>query len=49
MSPVAVAHRVDGPEGAPLVVLSNSLGATRAMWEPQLPALTQRFRVVSYD
>jgi 3-oxoadipate enol-lactonase len=46
---VAVAHSVDGPDDAPVVVLSNSLGATREMWAPQLPALAERFRVVSYD
>jgi 3-oxoadipate enol-lactonase len=46
---VAVAHSIDGPDDAPVVVLSNSLGATREMWAPQLPALAERFRVVSYD
>jgi 3-oxoadipate enol-lactonase len=47
---VAVSHTVDGrPDGAPVVVLSNSLGATRRMWDPQVPALAERFRVVSYD
>ena len=42
-------YRFDGPEDAPVVVLSNSLGTTLAMWEPQLPALTERFRVLRYD
>ena len=40
---------VDGPEGAPALVLSNSLGATHEMWDRQLPALTEHFRVVRYD
>jgi 3-oxoadipate enol-lactonase len=40
---------VDGPAGAPALVLANSLGATVDMWEPQLPALTERFRVVRFD
>jgi 3-oxoadipate enol-lactonase len=46
---VEVSHTVAGPEDAPVVVLSNSLGATRAMWDPQVPALAERYRVVSYD
>jgi 3-oxoadipate enol-lactonase len=49
MSAVDVSHRVDGPEDAPVVLLSNSLGATYAMWDPQMPALSARFRVVRYD
>lgn len=40
---------VDGRTEAPAVVLSASLGATVAMWEPQLRALAGRFRVVRYD
>jgi 3-oxoadipate enol-lactonase len=42
-------YRVDGPAGAPAVVLSNSLGSTLEMWDGQLPVLTRRFRVVRYD
>ena len=49
MTAVEVSHTVAGPEDAPVVVLSNSLGATRAMWDPQVPALAERYRVVSYD
>jgi 3-oxoadipate enol-lactonase len=46
---VAVSYTVDGPADAPVVVLSNSLGATRGMWDPQVPALAERYRVVTYD
>lgn len=49
MSRIDVHHEVTGPEGAPVVVLSNSLGATLEMWDPQLPALAERYRVVRYD
>jgi 3-oxoadipate enol-lactonase len=42
-------HRINGPYDAPVVVLSNSLGATMEMWAPQIPALSVRFRVLRYD
>jgi 3-oxoadipate enol-lactonase len=46
---VDVHHELLGPDDAPTVVLSNSLGSTPAMWDAQLPALTERLRVVRYD
>jgi 3-oxoadipate enol-lactonase len=41
--------RLEGPADAPVVVLSSSLGTTLAMWEPQMPMLTERFAVLRYD
>ncbi len=40
---------VEGPAGAPWLVLSNSLGTTSSLWDPQMPALRHRFRVVRYE
>ena len=40
--------RLKGPDGAPVVVLSNSLGTTLEMWEPQVPALSAHFGVLRY-
>jgi 3-oxoadipate enol-lactonase len=40
---------MDGPAGAPVLLLGNSLGTTTALWEPQLPELSQRFQVLRYD
>ncbi|GAA4225902.1 3-oxoadipate enol-lactonase [Actinomadura meridiana] len=42
-------HRLDGPEGAPVVVLGPSLGTTMDLWLPQLPALSRSWRVLRYD
>ena len=42
-------YQIDGPDHAPVVVLSNSLGTTLSMWDPQVPALSQKFRVLRYD
>jgi 3-oxoadipate enol-lactonase len=41
--------RFEGPADAPVVVLSNSLGTTSDMWEPQMAALTRQFGVLRYD
>ena len=41
--------RIDGPDGAPWLVLSNSLGAALEMWEPQVAAFSGEFRVLRYD
>jgi 3-oxoadipate enol-lactonase len=46
---VTLEHRLHGPAGAPVLVLSNSLGTTQRLWERQLPALAERFRVLTYD
>jgi 3-oxoadipate enol-lactonase len=49
MAAVEVHHVVSGPADAPVVVLSNSLGATHRMWDAQADSLAERFRVVRYD
>jgi 3-oxoadipate enol-lactonase len=45
---VRIAYRFDGPAAAPVVVLSNSLMASMAMWQPQMEALAD-FRVLRMD
>jgi 3-oxoadipate enol-lactonase len=46
---VRLHHRLDGPEDAPALVLSNSLGTRHTMWDAQAPALVERFRLLRYD
>jgi 3-oxoadipate enol-lactonase len=46
---VSLNTRVDGAEGAPWVVLSNSLGADVSMWDGQIDMLTRKYRVLRYD
>jgi 3-oxoadipate enol-lactonase len=46
---MSLAHRLHGPDGAHVVVLSNSLGTTQELWSRQLPELAERFRVLTYD
>jgi 3-oxoadipate enol-lactonase len=42
-------HRLDGPEGAPVLVLANSLGTTLELWEANVGALTASHRVLRFD
>jgi 3-oxoadipate enol-lactonase len=46
---VEVEYTLDGPEDAPVVAFSNSLGTTGAMWDAQAAALSERFRVLRYN
>lgn len=41
--------RIDGADGAPWIICSNSLGATHRMWAPQMKCLTRSHRVLRYD
>lgn len=42
-------YRLDGPVDAPVLVLSNSLGTDLHMWDAQVPAFAERFRVLRFD
>ena len=46
---ITIHYRLDGPEGAPVVMLSNSLGTRLEMWDAQIEALAARYRVLRYD
>jgi len=46
---VRLFQRFDGPTGAPALLLSNSLGTSLEMWDAQMPAFAERFRVLRYD
>jgi 3-oxoadipate enol-lactonase len=40
---------IEGRDGGPTLMLSNSLGCNLQMWQPQMKALTQHFQVLRYD
>ena len=44
-----IAFRIDGPPGAPVVMLSNSLMSSHRMWDAQIDALLARYQVLRYD
>src|SRR5215470_16214821 len=42
-------HSLDGPEGAPALILGPSLGTSLAVWEPSLPELARTHQVLRFD
>jgi 3-oxoadipate enol-lactonase len=42
-------YRLSGQADAPVLVMSNSLGTTLEMWQPQLAALEGSFHLLRYD
>lgn len=42
-------YQLDGPADAPVLVLSNSLGTDLHMWDAQMAAFAEHFRVLRYD
>ena len=42
-------YDLTGPEGAPVIAFSNSIGTTLEMWDGQARALAGRYRVLRYD
>ncbi len=46
---ITINYEVDGPAGAPWLVLSNSLATDLAMWDEQARELKRGYRVLRYD
>jgi 3-oxoadipate enol-lactonase len=40
---------IEGPDNAPVLILSNSLGTTLHMWDGQAGPFTENFRLVRFD
>ena len=42
-------YRVDGPDDAPVLMLSHSLGLAYGVWDAQVADCQRFFRVIRYD
>jgi 3-oxoadipate enol-lactonase len=42
-------YKCEGPEAAPTLVLSSSLGTHHGMWDEQMPDFARSYRVLRYD
>jgi 3-oxoadipate enol-lactonase len=47
--PVRLVASLEGPVGAPVLALGDSMGTTRAVWDPQLAAFGRHFRVLRFE
>ena len=48
-TPVALNHRVDGDPTAPAVLLGPAVGLALSLWDPQVEALAEHWRVIRFD
>ena len=46
---ISVNYTLEGPANAPVVTMSHSLATDLSMWDPTVPVLTGRFRVLRYE
>jgi 3-oxoadipate enol-lactonase len=46
---ISMNTQIDGPEGAPWLVFSNSLMTNLSMWDDQVAELKKSFRILRYD
>jgi 3-oxoadipate enol-lactonase len=44
-----ISYTVEGPSERPVLLFINSIGTTRDLWLPQVPALVGTYRVIRYD
>ena len=42
-------YTIEGAEDAPALVFANSLGSDHRIWDPLLPHLKDRYRIIRYD
>ncbi|MGI9482620.1 MAG: 3-oxoadipate enol-lactonase [Hyphomicrobiales bacterium] len=46
---IDIHYQFDGPETAPVLLMSNSLGTNLGMWDDQISAFTPEFHILRYD
>jgi len=46
---IDINYEIHGKEGAPWLVLSHSLACSVRMWDPQIAALKDAYRILAYD
>ena len=49
MSEVRLVSSVEGPDGAPVLILANPIGTTRAIWDAQARVLREDYRLLRFE
>jgi 3-oxoadipate enol-lactonase len=49
MSEVHLVSSLEGPDGAPVVILANPIGTTRAIWDAQARVLREDYRLLRFE
>jgi len=47
MSEVRLVSSMEGPDGAPVLILANPIGTTRAIWDAQARVLREDYRLLT--
>ncbi len=46
---IEISYELHGKEGAPWLTLSHSLACSVRMWDPQIAAFKDRYRILAFD
>ena len=46
---IDMVHRWDGAEDGPVVMMAHAMGTSHRVWDWQIPALADRYRLLRYD
>ena len=46
---IEIVHRFAGAADGPVVLVTHAMGTSHRIWDPQVPALAKRFRLLLYD
>lgn len=46
---IEIAHRWDGAKDGPVVMMAHAMGTSHRIWDAQVPALADRYRLLRYD
>ena len=46
---IRIAYRWDGYPDGPVIMMAHAMGTSHRIWDRQVPALSERYRILRYD